>query len=94
MKKIPLTGAAGGVGTLLRDELRGRYQLRLSDKSAIDACAENEEFIEADLGDLDAIRKAVNGVDGIIHLGGYSVEGDWETTPTSLAHATCSRQPA
>lgn len=79
MKKILLTGAAGGVGTFLRNELRGRYQLRLSDKSAIRACAANEEFFQADLSDLDATRKAVNGVDGIIHLGGYSVEGDWET---------------
>ena len=79
MKKILLTGAAGGVGTFLRNEFRERYQLRLSDKSDMGGCAENEEFTQADLTDLDATRRAVNGVDGIIHLVGYSVEGDWET---------------
>ena len=79
MKKILLTGAAGGVGTFLRNELRERYQFRLSDKSEVSTCAASEEFIQADLTDLNATRKAVNGVDGIIHLGGYSVEGDWES---------------
>ena len=28
---------------------------------------------------MAALRTAVDGVDGIIHLGGFSVEGDWDT---------------
>ena len=79
MKKILLTGAAGGVGTFLRKEYRERYQLRLSDMAEISDCAGNEEFVQANLGDLTAMCDAVTGMDGIIHLGGYSVEGDWET---------------
>ncbi len=79
MKTILLTGAAGGVGVFLRKEFRGRYRLRLSDIVALDDCGPQEEFIGADLGDLSAIRNAVAGVDGIIHLGGFSVEGDWDT---------------
>ncbi len=79
MKTILLTGAAGGVGVFLRKEFRGRYRLRLSDIVALDDCGPQEEFIGADLGNLSAIRNAVAGVDGIIHLGGFSVEGDWDT---------------
>lgn len=79
MKTILLTGAAGGVGAVLREQYRDTYRLRLSDIAQIGDCAANEEFMAADLADLDACRKIVAGVDGIIHLGGFSVEGDWET---------------
>ena len=33
----------------------------------------------ANLADLAAVEKIVAGVDGIVHLGGYSIEGPWET---------------
>jgi uronate dehydrogenase len=79
MKTVLMTGAAGGVGTFLRKEFHGRYCLRLSDIVSLDDCASHEAFVSADLGDLATIRNAVAGVDGIIHLGGYSVEGDWDT---------------
>lgn len=79
MKTILLTGAAGDVGAFLRKEFRGRYRLRLSDIAVLDDCGPDEEFVAADLGDFAAVRRAVAGVDGIIHLGGFSVEGDWDT---------------
>ena len=79
MKTILLTGAAGGVGSFLRREFKGRYRLRLSDIVTLDDCGVDEAFVKADLGDLAALRTAVAGVDGIIHLGGFSVEGDWDT---------------
>ena len=79
MKTILLTGAAGSVGTFLRKEFQGRYRLRLSDIVVLDDCGSHETFVKADLGDLAALRNAVAGVDGIIHLGGFSVEGDWDT---------------
>ena len=74
-----MTGAAGVVGTFLRGEFRGRYHLRLTDMAAIDDCGTDEEYVKADLSNLEAIQNAVAGVDGIIHLGGYSVEGEWES---------------
>ena len=78
-KKILLTGAAGGIGTCLRHELRGRYHLRLSDRVKIDDCGPDETYVEANLESIDSTRKAIEGVDGIIHLGGYSVEGNWDS---------------
>ncbi len=48
MKTILVTGAAGGVGTFLREEFRGRYRLRLSDIAALDDCGPDEAFVAAD----------------------------------------------
>ena len=78
MKTILMTGAAGGIGTFLRAELNGKYALRLSDRETIDNLKENETFVSADLTDLDAVRVAVDGVDGILHFGGHASEGIWE----------------
>lgn len=79
MKTILMTGAAGGVGRWLRRELRGRYQLRLCDRETIDDLGDGETFAAADLRDMQALAKAVQGVEAIIHLGAFSVEGTWET---------------
>ena len=37
----------------------------------------NEQFKAADLSDLAQCEAICEGVDGIIHFGGYSVEGPW-----------------
>jgi uronate dehydrogenase len=78
MKLILLTGAGGGVGHAIRPILAGRYRLRVSDVKEI-ASSADEEFALADLGELDAVRRAVRGVDAIVHLGGYSLEADFDT---------------
>src|SRR5262249_37302536 len=51
----------------------------LSDLQAPADLAADEEFIAADLADMAAVGKAVAGMEGIIHLGGFSVERPWET---------------
>jgi len=79
MKTILITGAAGGIGTFLRHEFCNCYNLRLSDMVPISNCNSNETFIQSNLEDLTATQEIVAGVDGIVHLGGYSVEGDWST---------------
>jgi uronate dehydrogenase len=80
MKRVLITGAAGGIGRRLRRLLAGVYPaLRLSDRAAIADLAPGEEFIAAELDDLAAVEKAVAEVDGIVHLGGMSVENDWPT---------------
>jgi uronate dehydrogenase len=79
MQRILLTGAAGGVADLIRPLLRSEYRLRLSDRQPIGDRVAGEEDVPADLGDLAALREAVRGMDGIIHLGGYSLETDFQT---------------
>jgi uronate dehydrogenase len=79
MQSVLITGAAGGIGTRLRTLMRGLYpRLRLSDLKPPADLAPAEEFVAADLSDLAQVERAVAGIDGIVHLGGYSVEGPWE----------------
>lgn len=80
MKKILLTGASGDIGTRLRKLLKPIYPgLILSDVKTPSDLAPDETFIPADLSKFSEVLNAVNGVEGIIHLGGFSVEGQWET---------------
>jgi uronate dehydrogenase len=77
-KKIVLiTGAAGGVGGHLRGELGDRYALRLSDLRPIKRLASHERYAKANITRLAEAVRITKGVDAIIHLGGYSVEGPW-----------------
>jgi uronate dehydrogenase len=80
VKRVLLTGAAGDIGGRLRKLLKPLYpELRLSDLKAPADLRNDEEFVAAELGNLDEVEQAVEGIDGIIHLGGHSVEGSWET---------------
>ena len=80
MQTVLITGATGGIGTRLRLLLKGVYpNLRLSDLRAPPDLAADETFVRADLSNMEEVEKAVVGVDGVVHLGGHSVEGSWET---------------
>jgi uronate dehydrogenase len=80
MPRILLTGARGGIGTRLRKLLPPIYpDLVLSDIKAPADLARSEKFVRAELSKLAQVKKAVAGIDGIIHLGAFSVEGPWET---------------
>jgi uronate dehydrogenase len=79
MKTILVTGAAGRVAGMIRPILRADYRLRLSDRRPVADATAEEEVVAAELSDFAAVRRAVAGVDGIIHLGGYPLETDWET---------------
>jgi uronate dehydrogenase len=80
MQTVLVTGAAGGIGTRLRQLLRGLYlNIRLSDLKQPADLAADETFVAADLANMAEVERVVAGVDGIVHLGGFSVEGPWET---------------
>ncbi len=78
MKTLLITGAAGDVGRMLRPELAGKYHLKLSDIRPITELTEGEKFVRGDVARLSDMRRATKGVDAILHLGGFSVEGPWE----------------
>jgi uronate dehydrogenase len=89
MQRVLLTGASGGIGTRLRKLLPAHYpQLRLSDLQPPKDLLPEEEFVAANLADMTEVERAVDGMEGIIHLGGYSVEGPWETILQSNIHGT------
>lgn len=75
-RTILLTGAAGGLGTLMRGLLPAYgYELRLLDVRPIEG---EPDAITADLGDKKALREAVRGVDAVIHLAGISLESSFD----------------
>jgi len=75
-RTVLLTGAAGGLGTLMRELLPGHgYALRLFDVRPIEG---EPDAIVADLADRMAVREAVRGVDAVLHLAGISVESTFE----------------
>jgi uronate dehydrogenase len=79
MRTVLVTGAAGGIGTRLRKLLKGVYpQLRWSDIRPPSDLPRDETFVQADLAELAQVESAVAGVDGIVHLGGVSVEHPWD----------------
>jgi uronate dehydrogenase len=78
-QKLLLTGAAGGLGTALRDRLKANCDvLRLSDRVSLGEARAREELVLADLSDADAVSAMVHGVDAIVHLGGISTEGPFQ----------------
>jgi len=78
MKTVLITGATGGVGTWLRRELAGKYKLRLSDVRPIRKLEKGESFMKADISKMSDMLRITKGVDAIVHLGGFAVEGPWE----------------
>lgn len=79
MPRILMTGAAGGIGTRLRTLLPPIYpDLLLSDIREPAELGANEKFMAAELSDLAQVEAICEGIDGILHFGGYSVEGPWD----------------
>ena len=80
MPRILLTGAAGEIGTSLRKLLPPIYpDLVLSDLRAPADLGAREKFRIADLSDLAQVEAACEGIDGILHFGGFSIEGPWDS---------------
>jgi uronate dehydrogenase len=79
MQTVLVTGAAGGIGTRLRKLLDGVYpRILWSDIRKPADLASHQSFVTADIADLAQVEKLVDGVDGIVHLGGESIEQSWD----------------
>ena len=73
--RVLVTGAAGRIGSVLREGLHRRFAVvRLTDVRAIAPAREGEEVVHADLSDFDAVLDAAASVDVIVHLGGIPDE--------------------
>ncbi|WBU60839.1 NAD-dependent epimerase/dehydratase family protein [Paracoccus albus] len=76
---ILITGAAGRLGSELRRGLAPlARKLRLADVDKITDPKSNEEVLTFDLSDMDAVMKACEGVDAIVHFGGAPHERPWQ----------------
>jgi len=77
-RRLLLTGAAGALGSALRPAMREwAPRLRVSDIAPLGKAAANEELAPCDLADARAVRDLLEGVDGVVHLGGISTEHPW-----------------
>lgn len=79
MNRVLITGAAGAIGSVLRREFRGVYpRLRLSDIAPLGNAEPGEEVMQASVEDLAACEAIMQGVDCVVHLGGRSLEDEWD----------------
>lgn len=77
-RRVLITGAAGRIGSFLAQHFAERYALRLSDVRP-PAGAVGSDFVQADVGDLDAMRRLCEGVDTVVHLAAdASATAPWE----------------
>lgn len=78
--RILITGAAGRLGSRLRDGLAPfARRIRLADRVPIGDLRDNEEAATFELDDMPAVIAAAEGVDCIVHFGGAVLESGWET---------------
>ena len=79
INRLLLTGAAGGLGKVLRPRMAlMAHTLRVSDVAELGAAARGEELVHCDLGDQDGMLALLAGVDAVVHLGGMSTDGPFE----------------
>lgn len=77
--RLLLTGAAGGLGRVLRPRLKACCDtLRVSDIADLGSAAAGEELRPAPLQDKAAVLALLEGVDAVVHLGGVSTEHAFE----------------
>jgi len=73
--RLLLTGAAGGLGKVLRPRLKAHCEtLRVSDVAPLGDAAPGEEVRPCALEDKAAMMDLLEGVQAVVHLGGVSTE--------------------
>jgi len=81
MKKLVLTGAAGRLGSYLREPLSAMCDDFVS-SDILEAPASllaNETYVQADLANLDAMVELLEGADMVVHFGAIGDEAPFET---------------
>ena len=102
-RTVLLTGAAGRVGTLLRQHWGARYHLRLTDVCPISDLAEHEEYYPFDMTCPESCDRVCRDVHTVVHLAADAGSEDFigSLLPrnivgpynvfTAAARATCRR---
>jgi len=80
MKKIVLTGAAGRLGSYLREPLSKMAETLVSSdiKDDIGKLYPGESYMKADLESLDDMMRLLEGADMVAHFGAYVDEAPFE----------------
>lgn len=80
MKRLVLTGAAGRLGSYLRQPLSQMCEEFVSTDIAdgVPDLAANETYVKADLTDLDAMVALLAGADMVVHFGAVGDEAPFE----------------
>jgi len=80
MKKLVLTGAAGRLGSYLREPLARICDELVSTDIADDigALYDGETYMKADLSSLDAMMEVIAGADMVVHFGAIGDEAAWD----------------
>ena len=77
--RLLLTGAAGGLGRVLRPRLKALCDvLRVSDITEMASAAPGEEVVRVPLQDKAAVLALLQDVSAVVHLGGVSTEHAFE----------------
>jgi uronate dehydrogenase len=81
MKKIVLTGAAGRLGSHLREPLSKLADELVSSDLADDlgTLYDGETYVKADLTSLDDMTALLEGADMVVHFGAYGDEAPFDT---------------
>ncbi|MBZ0218161.1 MAG: NAD(P)-dependent oxidoreductase [Fimbriimonadaceae bacterium] len=77
--RLLLTGAAGDLGSQLRDKIKHLTAiLRVSDREDLGKARPDEEAVRCDLADMADVMALTKDVDAIIHMGGISRENTFD----------------
>jgi uronate dehydrogenase len=91
MLTVAITGAAGAIGTTVRNGLpRSEFALRLIDRVPPAAPEPGDQVHVLDLRDLAATREAVRGADAVLHLAARADEASFDEIHQSNVLTTYS----
>ena len=80
MKKLVLTGAAGRLGSYLREPLSRLAEELVSTDIAegVGTLYPGERYVQADLADIVAVSEVIEGADMVVHFGAIGDEAPFE----------------
>jgi uronate dehydrogenase len=78
LQRVLITGAAGRIGSVLRERLSGRVPLRLLDIRPMPAPDAGDEVVRADIREPGAVADAMAGCSAVVHMAGTPSEVGFE----------------